>query len=91
MYRAQCLQKIGSKFFEPDKAAEIVKERYSNADGQEFYDNYGFYPYELWNMDYTFLCFVYTRCLAYYETGAYKSNNKEFATKLKKLIKRTEE
>ena len=89
MYRAKCLRKIGASFFEPDEAERVVKERYSGKNGQEFHDNYGFYPYELWNMDYTFLCFVYTRCLAYYETGACNANNKEFVIKLKKLIKRT--
>lgn len=53
MYRAKCLRKI-SKFFEPETLDEMIKEQYSDKDGQEFYERYGFYPYELWNTDYTF-------------------------------------
>lgn len=88
MHRAKCLRKI-SKFFDPETLEEMIKEQYSDKDGQEFYERYGFYPYELWNTDYTFLCFVYTRCLAYYESGCCKGNDKEFVIKLKKLIKRS--
>ena len=71
MFRAKILQPLFEKaktdYFRPGQAEEDVKTRFNTEYCKEYYDNYGFYDYEIWNVDYTFACFMYTHLKALIE------------------------
>ena len=97
MFRAKILQPLFEKsktnFFRPGQAEEDVKTRFNTEYCKEYYDNYGFYDYEIWNVDFTFACFMYTHLKALIEfqeragqKGEFEDHCKELCSKVEGLI-----
>ena len=97
MFRAKILQPLFAKaktnFFRPGEADEDVKTRFNTEYCKEYHDNYGFYDYEIWNVDYTFACFMYTHLKALIDfheragqKGEFEDHCKELCSKVENLI-----
>ena len=97
MFRAKILQPLFEKsktnFFRPGEAEEDVKTRFNTEDCKEYHDNYGFYDYEIWNVDFTFACFMYTHLKALIDfheragqKGEFEDHCKELCSKVEGLI-----
>lgn len=97
MFRAKILQPLFEKsktnFFKPGEAEEDVKTRFNSKESKDYYDFYGFFPYEIWNVDFTFLCFMYTHLKALIkfhedvkQTGQFEDHCKELCSKVESLI-----
>lgn len=96
MFRAKIFEKIFreskcSYFRGTSEAKEIVQERFNTDGCKEFYDLYGFYPYEIWNFDYTFMCFVYSHLKALTEFHERTKQRGTFPEEIRKLTERVQD
>lgn len=88
MFRAKIFDPLRGDNFYPDNPEELVKDRYSDETGQEYYKRFGFYPYEIWNVDYTFLCFMYSHLKALNEFQTKYEEHTEFHDKIADLAEK---
>ena len=93
MFRAKILEELFRKSKHPyfsENECEMIISAY-NENVQEYYKKYGFYPYEIWNIDYTFVCFMYTHLKALTEFHQEAKQLGNFPGKIESLTERVRE
>ena len=88
MFRAKIFDPLRGDNFYPDNPEELVKERYSAEEYKGYFEKYGFYPYEIWNVDFTFLCFMYSHLRALNEFQTKYEEHTEFHDQISALIEK---
>lgn len=88
MFRAKIFDPLRGDNFYPDNPEELVRDRYSAEEYKGYYEKYGFYPYEIWNVDFTFLCFMYSHLRALNEFQTKYEEHTEFHDKISALAEK---
>ena len=92
MFRAEILKELFKKskhpYFSENECEDIISEYNKNV--QEYYKKYSFYPYEIWNIDYTFVCFMYTHLKALTEFHQEVQQLGDFPKEIEALTEKVE-
>lgn len=93
MFRANVLKELFKKskhpYFSENECEDIISEYNENV--QDYLKKYSFYPYEIWNIDYTFVCFMYTHLKALTEFHQEVQQLGDFPKEIEALTSRVEE
>ena len=92
MFRAEILKELFRKskhpYFSENECEDIISEYDENV--QDYLKKYSFYPYEIWNIDYTFVCFMYTHLKALTEFHQEVQQSGDFPKEIEALTEKVE-
>ena len=92
MFRAEILKELFRKskhpYFSENECEDIISEYNENV--QDYLKKYSFYPYEIWNIDYTFVCFMYTHLKALTEFHQEVQQSGDFPKEIEALTEKVE-
>ena len=92
MFRAEILKELFRKskhpYFSENECEDIISEYNENV--QDYLKKYSFYPYEIWNIDYTFMCFMYTHLKALTEFHQEVQQSGDFPKEIEALTEKVE-
>lgn len=93
MFRAEILKELFRKskhpYFSENECEDIISEYNKNV--QDYLKKYRFYPYEIWNIDYTFVCFMYTHLKALAEFHQEVQQLGDFPKEIEALTEKVQE
>lgn len=95
MFRSDVLKDVLRKaehpYFSEGECEEIISVRFNTEEAQKYLKRYGFYPYEIWNVDYTFVCFMFLHLKALTEFHKDTGQLGDFPKKIEVLTEKVQE
>ena len=95
MFRAEILKELFRKskhpYFSENECEDIISERFNTEEAQKYLKKYSFYPYEIWNVDYTFMCFMFLHLKALTEFHQEVQQSGDFPKEIEALTEKVQE